>query len=458
MFKCKKRILALIIALCMMFSLVPTMAFAADTEDTYETDEVKAAEKLYELGILSGVGTKEDGTPDLALDLPVTRVQALVVLVKLLGQEDEAQNGTWTHPFTDVPSWADFYVGYAYAEKLTSGTSGTTFGSDDPTTATQYLSFLLKALGYSSDTDFIWDKAVELTDSIGATRGEYKGDEPIDRGILALTSYNALQCKLKDSETTLLQSIQANAAKPEPAPVPSAEPTTDPTPAPTPEPTPTPAPTPEPTPEPTPTPTPTPSRNEAENPYDLEVLDYTYHASSLLVYYCFVVKNPNTTMAAIFPELTVTFKAPDGHIAATDDELDAFILPGDTIVIDGMASIEPEDAAQGLTVSFDIDCSFEPHVEYYPEVRTTDFTFSNVSVLGSRSLKVTGELTSSYEEKIDAKVAILLKKDGKIVFFETTLVDDLKPGKAKAFSCDIYPGIGKDFPEYDSYELVAMYF
>lgn len=177
------------------------------------------------------MGTKEDGTPDLALDLPVTRVQALVLLVKLLGQEDAAQNGTWTHPFTDVPSWADFYVGYAYAEKLTGGTSSTTFGSDEPTTATQYLSFLLKALGYSSDTDFSWDKAVELTDSIGATRGEYKGDEPIDRGTLALTSYNALQCKCKDSETTLLQSIQANAAKPEPAPTPSATPSPEPIPS-----------------------------------------------------------------------------------------------------------------------------------------------------------------------------------------------------------------------------------
>jgi len=95
------------------------------------------------------------------------------MLVRLLGKEGEAKAGTWDIPFTDVADWAKPYVGYAYANGLANGTGATTFGGDSLVTASQYLTFVLRALGYSSDTDFRWDAAWELSDKLGITSGQY---------------------------------------------------------------------------------------------------------------------------------------------------------------------------------------------------------------------------------------------------------------------------------------------
>ena len=47
------------------------------------------------------------------------------MLIRVLGKEPAALKSDWTHPFTDVASWADKYVGYAYENVLTKGVSAT---------------------------------------------------------------------------------------------------------------------------------------------------------------------------------------------------------------------------------------------------------------------------------------------------------------------------------------------
>ena len=98
-----------------------------------------------------------------------------------------------------MADWARPYVGYAYANGLTNGTGRTTFSGKDPVTATQYLTFVLRALGYSSAEggDFRWDAAWELTDRLDITKGEYGPDTPFDRGDVVKISYSALGAYLK---------------------------------------------------------------------------------------------------------------------------------------------------------------------------------------------------------------------------------------------------------------------
>ena len=129
------------------------MAFAA-----------KCAGELNKLGLFRGTGTLSDGSPKYELNRAGTRVEAIVMLIRLLGKESEAQSGNWKHPFTDVPAWADAYVGYAYEAGLTKGISATEFGTGN-VTAQQYLTFLLRALGYmGADT---YDKAFSLAQGCG---------------------------------------------------------------------------------------------------------------------------------------------------------------------------------------------------------------------------------------------------------------------------------------------------
>ena len=201
-----KRFSAFLVLAALVLSLLP--AAAAATED-----QTAAADRLYELGLISGTGTDAEGKPIYDLDRAPTRSEAITVLVKLLGKNDEAAKGGWQMPFTDVPDWARNYVGYAYANGLTAGTSATTFGGDDPVTAAQYITFVLKALGYSANDDFAWDRAWELSDKLGVTDGRYNAaTQSFLRGDVFLISYAALGVKLKDSDQTLQETLAAAGA------------------------------------------------------------------------------------------------------------------------------------------------------------------------------------------------------------------------------------------------------
>ena len=187
-----KKLITILLAIVLTFSL-GAAAFAADQE------EIAAADVLYTLGLFKGTGTDAEGKPVYDLDRAPNRAEAVTMLVRLLGKEAEAQAGTWEIPFTDVADWAKPYVGYAYANGLTNGYDEKTFGGTDPVTAAQYLTFVLRALGYSSaeDGDFRWDAAWELTDRLQITRGEYGADTPFDRGDAVKVSYAALGAYLK---------------------------------------------------------------------------------------------------------------------------------------------------------------------------------------------------------------------------------------------------------------------
>jgi len=128
------------------------------------------------------------------------------MLVRLLGKEAEAKAGTWTTPLTDVDAWAQPYVGYAYTHGLTTGISATVFGGNQSVTAAQYLTFVLRALGYVSGEDFQWDKAWELTDELGITHGEYgpASTNGFLRADVALVSKAAMSATPKGSDTPLL--------------------------------------------------------------------------------------------------------------------------------------------------------------------------------------------------------------------------------------------------------------
>ena len=201
-----KRVLSIALAIVMFCSMIPNAFAASDAA-------IEAADELHSLGLFNGTGADANGNPIFDLDRAPTRHEAVTMLVRLLGKGEEALAGTWEIPFTDVADWAKPYVGYAYANGLTSGTSATTFSGDDIITASQYLTFVLRALGYDSSTDFKWDAAWELSDELGFTSGEYHAaTTTFLRGDVAIISCAALNASLKNEETMLIQSLVSNGA------------------------------------------------------------------------------------------------------------------------------------------------------------------------------------------------------------------------------------------------------
>ena len=136
--------------LCMVLLLGLSCTALADEERSFVYEE-EMAQVLKNLGLFQG--RAED---DFALEDRATREEALTMLVRLLGKEDEAKNGTWTHPFDDVSPWAQSYVGYAYQNGLTNGISATKFGGGkNYVTAEMYLTYVLRAM-HISDDRFDW--------------------------------------------------------------------------------------------------------------------------------------------------------------------------------------------------------------------------------------------------------------------------------------------------------------
>ena len=175
----KKRLSCIILTLVMIISLVPFAAAASD-------EATEAAEALYELGLFKGTGTNPDGTPIFDLDKTPTRNQAIIMLVRLLGKEEEAKAGTWKIPFTDVSDSMKPYIGYAYTNGLTNGYTATTYCGTNPIKANQYIAFVLRSLGYESGKDFEVSSSWKLSDKLGITNGQYENPSTFTRGDVAI--------------------------------------------------------------------------------------------------------------------------------------------------------------------------------------------------------------------------------------------------------------------------------
>lgn len=147
------------------------------------------------------------------LEREPTRLEGAVMFVRLLGAEDEALEMDYYHPFSDVPQWGSPYVGYLYKNKLTNGISENEFGSFMDIRAISYITFALRALGYSDETpdkDFEWQSALEyayFTDIFDSNLYWELKSLTFLRGHVAWSSLEILTAKTKFTETTLIDKL-----------------------------------------------------------------------------------------------------------------------------------------------------------------------------------------------------------------------------------------------------------
>lgn len=98
-------------------------------------------------------------------------------------------------------------MGYAYNKGYTNGVSSTTFGAPNAVSTAQFLTFLLRSLGYQDGVDFTWESPWALTDQLGVTNGEYNASTTFLRADAVTVSASALYAPVKNSDRTLLQTL-----------------------------------------------------------------------------------------------------------------------------------------------------------------------------------------------------------------------------------------------------------
>ena len=172
-----KKTITLLLAFALSLALaVPALAYD-------EATATQRANELYAAGLFNGYGNDANGDPIFALNDTATRAQGITMFVLVLGKADEAQQNAAAYdlPFHDLPDWCRGYVGYAYANKYTSGTSKTTFSPDATVARAQVVTFLARASkantadGSSRFTDVVdgawYTAAVDWADKNGITNG-----------------------------------------------------------------------------------------------------------------------------------------------------------------------------------------------------------------------------------------------------------------------------------------------
>lgn len=183
-----------------------------------EVDYNELAGALKAMGLFKGTGTAYGDGYD--LEQTPTRIEGLVLFLRLIGEEKAALAYVGTNPFPDVPDWARQYAAYAYAKGYTKGVDGERmlFGTANTISSGEYLTFLLRALGYQDGgtaPDFTWDTALDRAAVLNViTAGErtlLDGAKPFLRAQTAYLSYYALSAGRKAGGTLQSALISAGA-------------------------------------------------------------------------------------------------------------------------------------------------------------------------------------------------------------------------------------------------------
>lgn len=194
--------------LCMLVICLLVLAAGSFSCQVYAQDiqNIDKAKVLKELGLFKG---SERG---FELERAPYRVEGGVMVVRLLGREEFSERNQYQHPFKDVPSWADPYIGYMYHTGLTKGTSAETYSPHISMPAVEYATFVLRALGYDDkENDFHYRSSLEKALEIGLIDSEeYKSlkKKPVFlRDDVVRISFNALSTRLKGSSKTLIEKL-----------------------------------------------------------------------------------------------------------------------------------------------------------------------------------------------------------------------------------------------------------
>ena len=180
-----------------------------------EVDYNALALGLRQLGLFKGTDTAYGYGFD--LEETPTRIQGLIMFLRLLGEEEAALSFTGAVSFADVPLWALPYVAYAYDRGYTKGQGLNSdgrviFGTEGTLAARDYVTFLLRALGYQEGSQFQWLTATEDAGSLGLlTEGERAllKDSPFHRAQVVYLSYYTLLDSQAGEKGTLLESLIA---------------------------------------------------------------------------------------------------------------------------------------------------------------------------------------------------------------------------------------------------------
>ena len=184
------KVLAMLVVFMMMLS---TVAFASSFSDVADTSSYSTAIEVgVDLGLFKGY---EDGT--FKPEGEITRAEFAAIIVRLLGQEAQAEGAKAATQFIDVPAdhWAAGYVNIAVQAGVINGYGNGNFGPEDLVEYQDAITMMVRALGYEPAIGSAGYPTGYLTKAgeLGLTTGvNGSNGVPANRGAIAQIAFNAL--------------------------------------------------------------------------------------------------------------------------------------------------------------------------------------------------------------------------------------------------------------------------
>ena len=156
-------------------------------------DLQNAVSYLVGQGVLQG-----DNSGNLHLDKSLTRAEMAALLVRINGAEQEVSQNAAAYAsycgFSDVPAWAQAYVGYCASQGWVQGYSRQTYGAGDKVNYNAWCTVILRFLGHG-ETDWSYATAAAKAVSLGLLDSSQTnaGSNSANRGEVARITYRALQ-------------------------------------------------------------------------------------------------------------------------------------------------------------------------------------------------------------------------------------------------------------------------
>ncbi len=204
-----KKIMKVLSAILVCAVLTFCVSAFTDIEDA---DTANAVATLESMGLVSGTSATKY-SPSLTL----TRAQVCTMMIRAKGLENAAESYVNQKLFTDVKSnaWYSGYVNLAYREGIIAGYGNGKFGPEDKINYGQFVTILLRMLGYSeSDIGNVWpaDYIVFASDIGLDDNISLKANDDVSRADAAILLYNALLTNAKGAKTEFYQSLGGYAA------------------------------------------------------------------------------------------------------------------------------------------------------------------------------------------------------------------------------------------------------
>lgn len=198
-----------VLAFLLVFSLLLTLTSYPAAANSLTAGQ--KAEHLNKMSIIT------DFNAVINLDKQITRAEAVVYAARLMGAEDYiSANSQFLRKtnFSDVPEYMDYapYVGFCTSQGIISGVGNGMFNPDGFASEKAFLVIMFGVLGYKSGVDFTWNNLYSTAFSVGLVKDISYITKTADnvnftRADAFNIIFNALKCKIKGSDTTLVERL-----------------------------------------------------------------------------------------------------------------------------------------------------------------------------------------------------------------------------------------------------------